>query len=87
MTADRFPTLSKEAGTTREPYRNHRGTTLGLPVPGRGKALKGPPRQPNRPVPATNPFAMTDPELLDCLGPSWRQMTAAQRQSYPARPR
>jgi hypothetical protein len=33
-----------------------------------------------------NPFGMSDAETLECLGPSWAEMCAAERVSYPALP-
>lgn len=81
---DEFPTRRKTAGTKAEPRRNHRGTTLGLPVPARGAPFRGPlPAEPPTGTATTIPYGLTADELLECCGPSWRGMTPDERATYP----
>jgi hypothetical protein len=64
--------------------RNFAGTGSALAVPVAPSPQRGGASEPATPGTATsNPYGMTDVELLDALGPSWNEIATHRRDFHP----
>lgn len=79
--------LVKRCGVMPEPDGNQSGTVAGPIGSGEGLPQRGtPPAEPTTGTTTTttsNPYAMTDAELLDALGPSWSEVARHRRDFHP----